>query len=99
MHQDAQTLTTETLPLNMAEGMREGSVLPSRNQNTAARAMNAISGSAISQERRGGAASVVAAGSLICSLIRCPPHCARSAAQCLTRRVRAGVVSGGDNRS
>src|SRR5665647_112925 len=52
-----------------AEGIREGSLLPSRNQNTAASAANAISGSAISQEllesRRGGGVSVVVEDSLI----------------------------------
>src|SRR6195256_3349626 len=80
-HQEAQTLTTLTLPLNIAgsspgtcaplltrptsggsavcgagwpiraEGIREGSPSPSRSQNTAASAENAISGSAISQDR------------------------------------------------
>src|ERR1700704_691792 len=83
-HQEAQTLTTLTLPLNTpgsspgtcaplltrppsggsavggagwpikAEGIFEGSPLPSRNQNSAARAANATSGSAINQERRCG---------------------------------------------
>src|SRR4030088_2053588 len=81
-HQDAQTLTTLTLPLNTAgsspgtstplltrpcsggsavcgagrpikaEGILEGSPLPSRNQNSAARAANATSGIITSQVRR-----------------------------------------------
>src|SRR3979409_834442 len=97
-HHEAQTLTTLTLPLNIAgsspgtcapplasssrggsavcgagwpikaEGIFEGSPPPSRNQNSAASAANAISGSAISQDcikdrRRGGALDVE--GSLI----------------------------------
>src|SRR5450631_443527 len=60
-----------------AEGIREGSLLPSRNQNTAASAANAISGNAIGHDRpedRCGDASVVEG-----SLIGCPLHCARSA--------------------
>src|ERR1700690_2475405 len=95
MHQDAQTLTTLTLPLNTAgsspgtcappverpasggsavcgagwpikaEGIFEGSPLPSRNQNSAANAAKAISGTAISQDRRGVGVSVVVEGSLI----------------------------------
>src|SRR3981081_577174 len=97
-HHEAQTLTTLTLPLNIAgsspgtcvpllarpssggsavcgagwpikaDGIFEGSPLPSRNQNSAASAANAISGSAISQDcikdRRRGAAPDVE-GSLI----------------------------------
>ena len=104
MHHEAQTLTTLTLPLNMAgsspgtcaplstrpasggsavcgagwpiraEGICDGSPLPSRNQKIAASAAKAISGSAISQDaalrRRVGVEG---------SLISCPPRCARSA--------------------
>src|SRR5580698_7697799 len=84
-HQDAQTLTSETLPLktdgsspgigapllaspcsggngvcgagwpSRADGMREGSPSPSRNQKIAASAANTISGSAISQRELRGA--------------------------------------------
>src|SRR3954454_16776649 len=87
-HQDAQTLTRLTLPLNAAgsrpgiwalsacnpssggsmvcgtgrpisaEGIREGSPLPSRNQNNSARPMKAISGSTIRKVRRCGGADV-----------------------------------------
>src|ERR1700730_12904630 len=103
-HQDAQTLTTLTLPLNTAgsspgtcepllarpsscgsavcgagwpinaEGILDGSPLPSRNQKIAASAANATSGSAISQDRRCGGAPDDDG-----SLIGPPPRCARSA--------------------
>src|ERR1700692_3881683 len=48
-----------------AEGIFGGSPLPSRNQNSAASATKAISGTAISQDRRGVGVSVVVEGSLI----------------------------------
>src|ERR1700694_5167853 len=45
-------------PIN-AEGIRDGSPLPSRNQKITARPANATSGSAIKKERRRGVVSVV----------------------------------------
>src|ERR1700736_4189832 len=123
-HQEAQTLTTLTLPLNMvgsspgtcpppltrpssagsalcgagrpinAEGIRDGSPLPSRNQKITARPANASSGSAIKKERRRGVVSVVDG-----SVIFYPHHLARNALLRLRLPAHAVAVSGVDNRS
>src|SRR6185369_7003541 len=81
-----------------AEGMREGSPVPSRNQKIAASAAKASSGSAIGQDliqdRRCGDVPVA-----VGSLIGPPPRCARSDAPRPTHRVRADALSAGDNRS
>src|ERR1700676_2867578 len=78
-----------------AEGMREGSPLPSRNQKIAARAANPSSGSAIGQDRiqdRRCGDAPVAAGSLIGS----PPRCvgtAENVIQPLIAELRTGKGS------
>src|ERR1700675_774941 len=81
-----------------AEGIREGSPPPSRNQNSVASAANAINGVAISQDlvEEGGGGGVPVVGG---SLILIPPRFARSASPHRTRRVRAVASSGGDSRS